>query len=90
MLDSIAKTTFPENCIVEVLDYWLKYFDDGTLTWSDVATALRDINLQELAYHIEQEYAIEAGMNGALCCTKANDIIKVKLPSAFQTALPIS
>ena len=62
VLDSIAKTTFPENCIVEVLDYWLKYFDDGTLTWSDVATALRDINLQELAYHIEQLYSVEAGM----------------------------
>jgi hypothetical protein len=69
VLDSIAKTTFPENCIVEVLDYWLKYFyDDEKLTWSDVAIALRDINLQELAYHIEQEYAIEfeAGMNDAL------------------------
>ena len=62
VLDSIAKTTFPENCIVEVLEYWLKYFDDGTLTWSDVATALRDINLQELAYHIEQVYGVEAGM----------------------------
>ena len=62
MLDSIAKTTFPENCIVEVLEYWLKYFDDGTLSWRDVATAVRDINLHELAYHIEQVYAVEAGM----------------------------
>ena len=62
VLDSIAKTTFPENCIVEMLDYWLKYFDDEELTWRDVATALRDINLHELAYHIEQEYAVEAGL----------------------------
>lgn len=63
VLDSIAKTTFPENCLVEMLDYWLKYFhDDEKLTWADVATALRDINLQELAYHIEQQYATDAGI----------------------------
>ena len=62
VLDSIAKTTFPDNCIVEVLDYWLKYFDDGTLSWRDVATAVRDINLHDLAYHIEQLYSVEAGI----------------------------
>ena len=40
VLDSIAKTTFPENCIVEVLDFWLKYFNDGTLWQQCKATVI--------------------------------------------------
>ena len=62
-----------------MLDYWLKYFDDEKLTWKDVATALRDINLHELAYHIEQEYAVEAGLDNAnllwTCTCTHNTII---------------
>ena len=52
VLDSIEKTTFSDNCIVEVLDYWLKY-SDGRPTWKDVAEALYDIDLEELAMDIE-------------------------------------
>ena len=55
VLESIAKTTFSHNCIVEVLDYWLKYSDEK-LTWKDVADALRDIDLYELAQDIEKVY----------------------------------
>lgn len=55
VLDSIAKTTFPENCIVEVFDYWLKYSNEK-LVWKDVADALKDIDLYELAKDIEQMY----------------------------------
>ena len=52
VLDSIANTTFSDNCIVELLDYWLKYYD-GKPTWNDVAEALYDINLDKLAQKIE-------------------------------------
>ena len=54
MLDSIAKTTFAHNCIVEVLDYWMKYSNEK-LTWNDVANALREIGLHELALELEGE-----------------------------------
>lgn len=52
VLDSIAKTTFTHNCIVEMLDYWLKYSNEKLL-WKDVADALEDIDLHELAHDIE-------------------------------------
>ena len=55
VLDSIAKATSPENCIVEMLDYWLKYYD-GKPTWKDVADVLYDIDLEGLAVDIEQVY----------------------------------
>lgn len=55
VLDSIAKTCLPENCIVEVLDYWLKYSDEK-LTWRDVAYVLKEINFHDLAQDIVQIY----------------------------------
>ena len=55
VLDSIASTTFPQNCIVEVFDYWLKYYD-GKLTWRKVAYALKDIGFEHLALNIVQVY----------------------------------
>ena len=55
VLDSIASTCSPENYFVELLDYWLKYYD-GKPTWSDVADTLYDIDLQKLAQDIEQVY----------------------------------
>ena len=55
VLDSIAKTCFPENCIVEVLDYWLKYTDEK-ITWRDVAYVLKSINFHELAMDVVQIY----------------------------------
>ena len=55
VLDSIASTCSPENYFIELLDYWLKYCDEKP-TWSDVADALYDIDLQKLAQDIEQVY----------------------------------
>ena len=55
VLDSIAKTCFPENCLVEVLDYWLKYTDEK-ITWRDVAYVLKSINSHELALDVVQIY----------------------------------
>ena len=54
----------PEECIVEVLDVWLRNnyhgdFDSKTtrkLTWSDVAKALREIGLHQLANNILSMY----------------------------------
>ena len=55
VLDSIARTCFPENCIVEVLDYWLKYTDER-ITWREVAYVLKSINFHELALDVVQIY----------------------------------
>ena len=35
VLDSIATTCSPENYFVELLDYWLKYYN-GRPTWSNM------------------------------------------------------
>ena len=43
------------NHFIELLDYWLKYYD-GKPTWSDIAEALYDIDLQKLAQDIEHVY----------------------------------
>ena len=38
----------PEECIVEMLDHWLRN-NDAKSTWNDVADGLRKIGLHELA-----------------------------------------
>ena len=43
----------PDQCIVEVLDYWLLHHR-GQLTWRDVAHALQEIQLDHLAEYILQ------------------------------------
>ena len=37
-----------DQCLIEVLDYWLRYHP-GQLTWGEVAQALREIQLYQLA-----------------------------------------
>ena len=49
----------PEESIIEILDQWLRKFP-GRPTWRGVASALRKINLQQLANDIEMVY--ETGM----------------------------
>ena len=44
-----------EECIVEMLDYWLRNHDSKP-TWKDVAKALRDIELCQLAGDILNAY----------------------------------
>lgn len=46
----------PEECIVEVLDYWLRNFGPSRPTWRDVAKALRDTGLQQLSENILKVY----------------------------------
>ena len=62
VLDSISSACSPENYFVELLDYWLKYYD-GKQCWSDVTVAdvLYDIDLHKLAKDIENIY--ETGRN---------------------------
>ena len=45
----------PEDCIVEMLDHWLRNTTEK-LTWWDVAKALKVINLPQLAFDIESVY----------------------------------
>ena len=56
VLDSCAKTCSPEDCIVEMLDYWLRNHLKKP-TWRDIAEALKAINLPQLALDIEMVYS---------------------------------
>lgn len=57
VLDKYAKNCLPEDCIIEVLDYWIRNHDVGQLTWRDVARVLRAIGLRQLAGDIESVYS---------------------------------
>ena len=56
MLDKFAKQCSPEDCIVEILDYWVRNTVERQ-TWKDVANILRAINLLQLAHDIEGVYS---------------------------------
>lgn len=56
VLDSCANTCSPEDCIVEMLDYWLRNSLKKP-TWRDIAEALKAINLPQLALNIEMVYS---------------------------------
>ena len=43
----------PDQCIIEVLDYWLMLYRDK-LTWKDVAHALKEINFHQLSEKVLQ------------------------------------
>ena len=55
VLDSCSKTCSPEDCIVEMLDYWLRSSVEKP-TWKVIAEALKAINLPQLAHDIELVY----------------------------------
>ena len=38
----------PDQCLIEVLDYWLRHHP-SQLTWKEVAHALKEIKLHQLA-----------------------------------------
>ena len=46
----------PEECMVEMLDYWLRDHQTSKPTWRDVANALREIELHQLAESILNIY----------------------------------
>ena len=56
VLDKYASECGPEECMVEMLDYWLRN-SAKRLTWKEVARILKRINLQQLAFDIERVYS---------------------------------
>ena len=54
VLDKFAKQCSPEDCIIEMLDYWLR--GGKKPTWREVAKILRSIHLPQLAQDIEGVY----------------------------------
>ena len=56
----------PEQCIIEVLDYWLRNHHDGRPTWRDVACLLKQMKLNKLARDILKVY--ETGILTYFCC----------------------
>ena len=54
VLDKFTKQCSPEDCIVEMLDYWLR--GGKKPTWREVAKILRSIHLPQLAQDIEGVY----------------------------------
>ena len=55
ILENFAKQCSPEDCIMEMLDYWLRYCREVP-TWKDIAEILKKINLPKLAHDIEGVY----------------------------------
>ena len=57
ILDYFASKCSPEDCMVEMLDHWLRIWNhEEQLTWKEVARALKAISLQQLALDIESVY----------------------------------
>ena len=54
-LDKFAEQCSPEECIVELFDYWLINSVEKP-TWRDVAQVLKQISLTELGVDIERIY----------------------------------
>ena len=55
ILDTIAKTCSATECIVEMLDFWLKNHI-GKPSWREVVGALKAIDCMKLALDIEKVY----------------------------------
>ena len=54
-LEKFAEQCSPDECIVEVLDLWLRKSTELP-TWKDIANILKKIYLPELAHDIEGIY----------------------------------
>ena len=55
ILENYASHCNPEDCIVEMLDYWLRNHD-GQPTWKEITKLLREIGLGKLAAEIDKVY----------------------------------
>ena len=66
VLDSFAKQCSPEDCIVEMLDYWLRKHVRQP-TWIDIANILKLINLPQLAAGIERVHITGTEFSYAYC-----------------------
>ena len=50
-----------EECIIEILDYWLRHHPDQP-TWKEIADAMEDIQDYELANSIKGVYELASKM----------------------------
>ena len=73
ILDNYAENCLPEDCIIEMLDYWLRIHSAGKITWRDVAQVLRAIGLRQLAGEIESVYT--AGTANCYCIIIINKLL---------------
>ena len=64
-LEKFADQCSPEECIIEVLDLWLRKSTEQ-LTWKDVAKILKEINLPGLAHDIEGIYTTGNNSNNSM------------------------
>jgi hypothetical protein len=64
VLNNFAKQCSPNDCIMEMLDYWLRNSKQPP-TWRDVARILKEINLAQLGHDIDEVY--KTG-NDSLAC----------------------
>ena len=71
VLDKFAEQCSPEDCIIEMLDYWLRQCKQQP-TWNDVANILKIINLQQLAVGIESVYKTGNNNHYIYICTPIN------------------
>ena len=55
VLDKLADNCSPQECIVEMLDHWLRQQNEVP-SWKDVAKILKMINLEQLSAEIEMVY----------------------------------
>ena len=55
ILDKLAEQCPPDQCIVELFDYWLRSSTEPP-SWKAVANVLKAINLTELGQDIERVY----------------------------------
>ena len=55
VLENFAQQCSPEDCIIEMLDYWLRNCEHQP-TWKAVAIILKKISLSQLARDIELVY----------------------------------
>ena len=53
VLDDFADQCIPEDCVMEMLDLWLRK-QTKQPTWSDVAKILKTIDLPQLALELEK------------------------------------
>ena len=78
----------PEECIVEVLDYWLRNCQEGSKpTWKKIATILKDIGLHQLAENIQcNEGEIgELAILLSMCLSEGSQMIQFLIESRYNS-----
>ena len=67
VLDGFSRSCSPDECIVEMLDYWLSC-TPKKLTWMDIVGVLKQIKHLQLASDIEKVYTTGKHYKGHVPC----------------------